>query len=142
MNDDILGGLDAVLEGIDAEPAKPASLTKSARAKRASQVKAESTTAAQVEETAMTPDKRLTHHGFTGKRVKIIIERSHDPKESHLVFLKLNDYSCTIERGREVEVPEELLGVLNDAEQTSFSQPQDGILIPHNSIRFPYRVIR
>ncbi len=141
MNDDILDGLEDVLEGINAEVPGPVGLPamKKPRAKKAA---APAPAKAAAPAVAPLRDKSLTHHGFSGERVKIIIERSHDPKEPHSVFLKLNDYTCIISRGQEVEVPVELLGVLNDAVQRSFSQPQDGVLIPHDSIRFPYRVIR
>lgn len=154
MKDEILQGLDGLLDGIDdigkahAEDAAPP-VPKKPRAKKAvAPVKAATPEAKS--EPAVTPpvesspaiDTLLKHHDFCGKRVKIVIERSHDPKDLAMVFMKLNDYTCVITRGEEVDVPVELLGVLDNASQTTFSQPHDGVLIPHNSLRFPYRIVR
>lgn len=126
MSGDILAGLDDVLGSAVAAP-----VSKRTRGKKA------------VVESVDGPltDPNLKHHGFSGKRVRIVVERGHDPTDLPTVFLKLNDYSCLIERGKEVDVPVELLHVLDAAEQTGFSQPRDGVLIPHDSLRFPYRIV-
>lgn len=132
--DDILAGLNDVLGGTNLAASEVAPM-KPRRVKRA-------VLPVTVPVEAEAPlDCSLTHHGFCGERVRIVIERGHDPTDLPYVFLKLNDYNCRITRGEEVDIPIELLGVLDDAEQRGFSQPVDGILVPHDSLRFPYRLV-
>lgn len=85
-------------------------------------------------------DNFFKQHGFCGERVRIIIERSQNPQDQQTVFIRLNDYTAEIERGIPVEVPIEVIHeVLDNAVHTSFSQPSEGVMLPHNSPRFPYQ---
>lgn len=142
-SDDILDGLDDIL-GAAMEQPEPAPVAQPP-AKRTRRTKAEMAAAnAAVLPPAPAPapapklDPMSKQHGFSGKRVKIVVERGHNPEDSPVVFVRLNDYACQITRGEPVEVPVEVLGVLNDARQTVFSQPTSGVLVPHDSLRFSY----
>lgn len=161
-NDEILDGLDGLLDGIDETieaPPTPAPAPKKPRAK-ASPVKPRVETAIPVAEDVgeiagaaveavrnlVTPpltDPMAVQHGFSGRKLRIIIDRGHGKDDPTTVFLRLNNYEATAPRGVPIDVYEEVVAAcLDNAVQTVYSQPTDGELIPSDALRFSYRAVR
>lgn len=83
-----------------------------------------------------------TEAGLSGKKVMINIAIGND-KSPRRQFVGLNGAHYLIERGKDVPVPVELLGVLDDAVETVSEQdPEDdqkSIMVERK--RFPYTII-
>ncbi|MGH9895769.1 MAG: hypothetical protein ACREA0_28050 [bacterium] len=161
MSNEILDGLDDLLDGLDdigeeAEPVKPKSNVPRAKkpVKATAPVQAAITAAEAVgaiAAAALAPapvppapvDPMAAQHGFSGRKLKIIIDKGRDKDDPTTVFLRLNQYEAYAQRGVPVELYEEVVAsCLDNAVQTIFAQPSDGVLIPHDSLRFPYRIVR
>lgn len=79
------------------------------------------------------------------KKVKIVIHESQDPNAINPVFVGLNGKSFVINRGQEVEVPEGVVGILENARETVFDKKFDDKgqmeLIPRDALSYPYTIV-
>lgn len=74
-------------------------------------------------------------------RIRVFENKDHPPRIPVIV----NGVPYTIVPGAEVEVPESVVGVLNDAIVTSYKQERDGEgfkLVAQKSLAYPFEVIR
>lgn len=77
----------------------------------------------------------------TPKRVRIILEENDNIPPTGL-FVGINGRSFLIRPGEEVDVPSEVLEVLNDAvEATPKTDLQGNVVDYRNKMRFPYRIV-
>ena len=75
------------------------------------------------------------------KRVRIILEENDNIPPTGL-FVGINGRSFLIRPGEEVDVPSEVLEVLNDAvEATPKTDLQGNVVDYRNKMRFPYRIV-
>ncbi len=82
---------------------------------------------------------------ISGKKVTIMIHKSADKFAVDPVPVSLNGNQFTIKRGNPVEVPVELIEVLNNAVETSYDQvtnaDQSTQMVPRESLSYPFQVL-
>ena len=76
----------------------------------------------------------------TNKKFRIIVHHQEGIDASKFVKVQVNGVMYTLPRETEVEVPEAVLSVLNDAVQTVFVY-EDGKLVERSARRFPYTTL-
>ena len=91
-------------------------------------------------------DKPLEGKDVSGaKRVKIIIHESADPNAVNPVFVGVNGKGYTITRGQEVDVPNGVLEVLNNARETLYERKKDEYgkeyLSPREALSYPFSIL-
>ena len=114
-------------------PAQKAAATRAAKA--AAKVSETADPEASAQETvAATPAKV--------KRVKIILEEN-DAIPPTGQFFGVNGTGYQIQPGKEVEIPEFLLGVIDNAVTTKPVLNEDGQVVGYRDVpRFPYRIVK
>jgi hypothetical protein len=76
------------------------------------------------------------------KKVKLLIEEQEGDEHSPRVFLSVNGYPYSIRRGMVVEVPEAVIGVLDNAIVTKMFQNVDTGEITYKDVsRFNYKIV-
>lgn len=99
------------------------------------------TAAAQIEESAvLTPTASGVDVQLSGKKKVITIHPTEGDGGSDAVFLQINGYGYQVPRGKPVEVPVELVEILENAKQTTMSRDNKGALIERTTPRFAYSV--
>ncbi len=82
---------------------------------------------------------------LSGKRVKIVIQKSQDKYAIDPVPLALNGHQITIRRGEKVDIPVEFLEVLELAVTTNYEQEtlKDGstAMVPREAPSYPFMVL-
>tara|TARA_R110000782_G_scaffold265815_1_gene359811 strand:- start:1181 stop:1660 length:480 start_codon:yes stop_codon:yes gene_type:complete len=91
-------------------------------------------------------DKPLEGKDVSGaKRIKIIIHESADPNAVNPVFVGVNGKGYTITRGQEVDVPNGVLEVLNNARETLYERKKDEYgkeyLSPREALSYPFSIL-
>ncbi|MGC9239763.1 MAG: hypothetical protein ACP5D5_08890 [Acidithiobacillus sp.] len=76
-----------------------------------------------------------------GKRVRILISEGSE-QDLPYVFVGVNGQSYQISRGEEVDVPVEVLEVLDNAVTVTYVKTKDRKQVARRQLRFPYRVIQ
>jgi hypothetical protein len=77
-----------------------------------------------------------------GKRVRIVIEESDDENSSSDVFVSVNGYGYQIRRGIPIEVPEEVVGVLNHAVTTKMVQNMETYEMTYRDVsRYNFKIL-
>lgn len=68
------------------------------------------------------------HHGFSGKKVRLIINAGEGDAGSHAVFVGLGDYSAQIPRDVEVSIPYEVFEMcIKNAKYTTYVRTKAGL---------------
>lgn len=75
------------------------------------------------------------------KRVRIFIDESSDSSDLQFVFLSLNGRAYQVKRGVEVDIPAELLEILQHAVVEKEVSDESGAKEFRKFYRFPFRVI-
>lgn len=75
---------------------------------------------------------------LSGKTRTVTIHPNDSEGGSDAVFLSINGYAYQIPRGIPVDVPVEVIEVLNNARQTVMSFGQGGSLVERNTPRFAF----
>jgi hypothetical protein len=76
------------------------------------------------------------------KKVKLLIEEQEGDEHTPRVFLSVNGYPYSIRRGSIVEVPESVIGVLDNAIVTKMFQNVDTGEITYKDVsRFNYKIV-
>ena len=75
---------------------------------------------------------------LSGKKLTITIHASELENGHDAVPIGLNGYMYQVPRGIPVEVPEELVGILKNAQTTSYHPGRDGTLIERTTNRFAF----
>ncbi len=75
------------------------------------------------------------------KRVRVILDEGGE-QDLPYVFISLNGVAYKVQRGVEVELPVELLEILDHAVMTVMVKDQNNRYTPRKIMRFPYRVLR
>ncbi len=75
------------------------------------------------------------------KRVRILISEGSE-QDLPYVFVGVNGQSYQISRGEEVDVPVEVLEVLDNAVTVTYVKTKDRKQVARRQLRFPYRVIQ
>lgn len=114
-------------------PAQKAAATRAAKAAAKASEPADPEPSAQ-ETVAVTPAK--------AKRVKIILEEN-DAIPPTGQFFGVNGTGYQIQPGKEVEIPEFLLGVIDNAVTSKPIVNEDGQVVGYREVpRFPYRLVK
>lgn len=114
-------------------PAQKAAATRAAKAAAKASETPDSEAATQ--ETAAAPPAKV-------KRVKIILEEN-DAIPPTGQFFGVNGTGYQIQPGKEVEIPEFLLGVIDNAVTTKPVLNEDGQVVGYRGVpRFPYRIVK
>lgn len=87
------------------------------------------------------PESKPRMRSVGSERVKIVIDESGNPKDSQYVFVSINGRAYQIRRGVEVEVPVEILNVLNDAVESRLIKDADDEWTTKSFLRFPFRKV-
>jgi len=99
--------------------------------------------AAQLEDRHTAPGVANESRSSANERFAIIVEEGRDENDMNPIFVGVNGRGYSIRRGEVVEVPGEVLGVLNDAvEVRSTPYSKDGVpagMTTRAARRFPYR---
>ena len=123
-------GADAPATETPLTPAQKAAATRAAKAATA----AAEGTQTEAKSTVVTPAKP--------KRVKIILEEN-DAIPPTGQFFGVNGTGYQIQPGKEVEIPEFLLGVIDNAVTTKPVLNDDGQVVGYRDVpRFPYRIVK
>lgn len=77
---------------------------------------------------------------LSGRKRILTIHQTNDEGGELDVFLAINGYAYQIKRGEPVEVPEEVIEVLQNAKQTLMSFGQGGQVITRETPRYPFSV--
>lgn len=77
---------------------------------------------------------------LSGRKRTLTIHPSEADGGNDAVFLQINGYGYQIPRGKPVEVPEEVIEVLNNAKQTFMSFGQGGGITERTAHRFAFSV--
>lgn len=89
---------------------------------------------------------RSTKSAASKKKAVIVIHKDTRPHAVDPVPVALNGVQYTIRRGVEVEIPVELLEVLDQAEEVRFEQvvntDHSVTMVPRKALSYPYQVIR
>ncbi len=75
--------------------------------------------------------------GMSGRKLRVTIHQGQDDLGREPVFVGLNGYSYLIKRGEEVEVPEEVVAILQSAVQSHFENTKAGLIerkVPRHSM--------
>ena len=79
------------------------------------------------------------------KKVKLIIHESSDPHAVNPVFVGLQGKGFTINRGHEVEVPQGVADILENARETVYDKSYDDkgalIMTPRDALSYPYTIV-
>lgn len=75
------------------------------------------------------------------ERVGIIIAESDNPKDTH-VFVSVNGYAYHIKRGERVDVPREVIHVLENAVESRLVQVGEGRHELKSFHRYPFRTVQ
>jgi len=75
------------------------------------------------------------------ERIGIIISESENPKDTH-VFISVNGYAFNIKRGERVEVPPEIVHVLENAVESRLILTGEGRHELKSFNRFPFRTVQ
>ena len=111
-------------------PAQKAAATRAAKA------------AAKAEESSAAPAADTPAPTSKVKRVKIILEEN-DAVPPTGQFFGVNGTGYQIQPGKEVEIPEFLLGVIDNAVTTKPVLNDDGQVVGYRDVpRFPYRIVK
>lgn len=77
------------------------------------------------------------------KKVKIIIDQQEGEENQDRVFISVNGYAYSMQRGVELEVPESVVKVLETSIQTKMHQnPETGEITYRDVPRFSFRKIQ
>lgn len=95
--------------------------------------------------TAATVDAAVvvaTNHdaALSGRKRILTVHQSDGDGGNDAVFIQINGYAYQIPRGKPVEVPEEVIEVLNNAKQTSVHFGQGGSLTETTKPRFAFSI--
>lgn len=82
-------------------------------------------------------DKTKTEPPVIAKRKIKIHQDSHDPKSTH-VPVSVNGTTHLIKRGEVVELDPAYIEVLEHAVNETYSQDENGNLIPHKTLSYPF----
>lgn len=95
------------------------------------------------EQGALIEDDNADQHPSKEKRVKLMIFEQEGPEGKQDVPVSVNGYAYQIKRGIEVEVPESVIHVLENAVMT-LSEPGEkpGTFVERNVRRFSFQVTR
>lgn len=114
-------------------PAQKAAATRAAKA---------AAKAAETPDPAATETTVETAAPAKAKRVKIILEEN-DAIPPTGQFFGVNGTGYQIQPGKEVEIPEFLLGVIDNAVTTKPVVNEDGQVVGYRDVpRFPYRIVK
>lgn len=90
---------------------------------------------------AVEPRPVGSHHGFSGKKVRVKINRGEGDAGQDAVFVALNDYAAQINRDEEVVIPVEVFNAcIRDAQTTELRRTKDGI-VDRPVSRFSYSML-
>ena len=141
--------IDAEIAGANADAAVSAAAQPDAGmtpAQKAAATKAANKLAAAAAGAAASPDaneaKAAVNTPAKPKRVKIILDEN-DAIPPGGQFFGVNGTGYQIQPGKEVEIPEFLLGVIDNAVTTKPILNDDGQVVGYRDVpRFPYRIVK
>lgn len=82
----------------------------------------------------------VTDHadGMSGEKMEVTIHAGEGELGRQAVFLSLNGYGFNVPRGKPVELPIEVVEILDNATMTKYEQGANGQMVEHEVKRYSY----